>query len=95
MRLEYLVEAQYWYASTGSLSGMSAPVTFYFNTDPISSIFYDMESRSHCEYYPHNRTLPKGVFEDLRGMLNYTMTGTSPLWMLALCSYWNTRHDDY
>ncbi|KAG8216238.1 hypothetical protein J3R82DRAFT_8279 [Butyriboletus roseoflavus] len=29
---------------------------------------------SHCEYYPHNRTLPKKVFEDLRGMLNYAKT---------------------
>ncbi|KAN0094481.1 hypothetical protein V8E55_002768 [Tylopilus felleus] len=26
---------------------------------------------SHCEYYPHNRVLPKKAFEDLRGMLNY------------------------
>ncbi|KAG8216241.1 hypothetical protein J3R82DRAFT_8282 [Butyriboletus roseoflavus] len=37
-------------------------------------IMYDIESRSHCEYYPHNRTLPKGVFEGLRGMLNYAKT---------------------
>ncbi|KAG9310205.1 hypothetical protein JVU11DRAFT_9847 [Chiua virens] len=28
----------------------------------------------HCEYYPHNRILPKGVFQDLRGMLNYAKT---------------------
>ncbi|KAN0094472.1 hypothetical protein V8E55_002759 [Tylopilus felleus] len=27
--------------------------------------------QSHCEYYPHNRALPKKAFEDLRGMLNY------------------------
>ncbi|KAF8558566.1 hypothetical protein OG21DRAFT_1074113 [Imleria badia] len=29
---------------------------------------------SHCEYYPHNRTLPKRAFEELRGMLNYAKT---------------------
>ncbi|KAF8123686.1 hypothetical protein EV363DRAFT_765742 [Boletus edulis] len=29
---------------------------------------------SHCEYYPHNRILPKRAFEELRGMLNYTKT---------------------
>ncbi|KAG9310207.1 hypothetical protein JVU11DRAFT_9849 [Chiua virens] len=28
----------------------------------------------HCEYYPHDRILPKSVFEDLRGMLNYAKT---------------------
>ncbi|KAI9567654.1 hypothetical protein HD554DRAFT_2173061 [Boletus coccyginus] len=37
-------------------------------------IAYNMESRSHCEYHPHNRTLPDGAFEDLRGMLNYFKT---------------------
>ncbi|KAI9567666.1 hypothetical protein HD554DRAFT_2314653 [Boletus coccyginus] len=39
-------------------------------------IKYIVESRywSHCEYYPLNRILPKGVFEDLRGMLNYFKT---------------------
>ncbi|KAH0831363.1 hypothetical protein J3R83DRAFT_14026 [Lanmaoa asiatica] len=62
-RLGYLIESQYWYASLDRLSGMSAPY-----------LAYDMESRSHCEYYPHNRTLPKRVFEDLRGMLNYAKT---------------------
>ena len=45
MRLEYLVEARYWYASTGSPLGMFAPVAFYFDTDPISSIFYMTWSR--------------------------------------------------
>ncbi|KAH0831360.1 hypothetical protein J3R83DRAFT_14022 [Lanmaoa asiatica] len=62
--IRYLVEARYWYAPSGSLLGMSAPVY----------LAYDVELRSHCEYYPHNRTLPNGVFEDLRGMLNYAKT---------------------
>ncbi|KAG6380356.1 hypothetical protein JVT61DRAFT_8468 [Boletus reticuloceps] len=37
-------------------------------------IVYDMELRSHCEYYPHNRILFKRAFGELRGMLNYTKT---------------------
>jgi hypothetical protein len=53
---------------------------------PICIVFYDwlqleyntsnVRVRSHCEYYPHNRTVPKGVFGDLRGMLDYFKTGT-------------------
>ncbi|KAI9567699.1 hypothetical protein HD554DRAFT_2106094 [Boletus coccyginus] len=41
-----------------------------------SHIRYIVESRywSHCEYYPLNRILPKGVFEELRGMLNHFKT---------------------
>ncbi|KAG8221667.1 hypothetical protein J3R82DRAFT_1952 [Butyriboletus roseoflavus] len=39
-------------------------------------IRYFVEARywSHCEYYPHNRALPKKVFHGLRGMLNYAKT---------------------
>jgi len=45
-------------------------------TNESSHIRYFLEVQywSHCEYYPHNRTLPKGVFGDLRGMLNYFKT---------------------
>ncbi|KAG9316026.1 hypothetical protein JVU11DRAFT_3688 [Chiua virens] len=36
----------------------------------------------HCEYYPHDRTLPGGILKNLRGMLNHAktdmMTGHSP-----------------
>ncbi|KAG9310115.1 hypothetical protein JVU11DRAFT_9727 [Chiua virens] len=49
-----------------------------------SHIKYLVESLywMHCEYYPHGHTLPKGIVEDLRGMLNHAktdmMTGHSP-----------------
>ncbi|KAH0831361.1 hypothetical protein J3R83DRAFT_14023 [Lanmaoa asiatica] len=46
----------------------------HLDTNLQGYLAYDMELRSHCEYYPHNRTLPKRVFEDLRGMLNYAKT---------------------
>ncbi|KAG8215527.1 hypothetical protein J3R82DRAFT_9179 [Butyriboletus roseoflavus] len=59
-------------------------------------IRYLVEARywSHCEYYPHGRTIPTGVFEDLRGMLNYAKTdvmtagsSTSPFTEVELVSF--------
>ncbi|KAG8216890.1 hypothetical protein J3R82DRAFT_7159 [Butyriboletus roseoflavus] len=67
--------AGYDHISTFDLPFLSLTDTFrIFGRGPVLYIVYDTELRSHCEYYPHDRTIPKGVFEDLRGMLNYAKT---------------------